>query len=107
MAAPEKKAEAPKKPGYEMPRPPMGLVHWFNAPGVEPTPAIVTGIGRSAIAVALVPTDSRVVLPKDGVMHVSDPRAKTAANPESGFWDFTPEHKALMKLIGIVEADAK
>jgi hypothetical protein len=91
-------AAKPDAKKYEMPRPPLGLVHWFSAPGGEPTPAIVTSIGRNAIALAIVPPDSRAVLPKDGVMYVGDPRSRTG-NPESGFWDFTPEHKLTAELM--------
>lgn len=96
--ATQEKPPATRKPAYEMPKPPLGLVHWFHALGSPPVPAIVTAVGRTAVAVALIPPESRVVLPKDAVLHVSDPRARNA-DPEYGLWDFTPEHKQLLALV--------
>lgn len=87
---------------YKMPRP-TTIVQWQHAPGGEFSPAIVTRVGRTAISVMVFPTESRVGVPKDGVSHVSDPRAKTMVAPESGLWDFTEEYRVVQKLVEAVE----
>ena len=75
-----------------------GLVLWRHTPDGEASPAAVTRVGQNAIAVMIFPPDSRAGIPKDGVMHVSDPRAKTLAQPDAGLWDYTDETKLLMRL---------
>lgn len=87
---------------YKMPCP-TTIVQWQHAPGGEFSPAIVTRVGRTAISVMVFPTESRVGVPKDGVSHVSDPRAKTMVAPESGLWDFTEEYRVVQKLVEAVE----
>lgn len=85
---------------FQMPTP-GSLVIWFAAPGGDACVAAVTKIGRRAISVMLFPPDSRVGQPKDSVRHVDDPWNKIYdINPDSGVWDFTPEHKLLLSVVG-------
>lgn len=82
---------------YVMPRP-TDIVRWQHAPGAEFHPAIVTQKGRSGISVMVFASGTRVATPKDGVLHVSDPRVKQLITVVDGLWDFTPEHLELTAL---------
>ena len=86
-------------PPFVMPKPPT-LVVWRNAPGGEPTNAIVTAVGRHAISVMLFPPESRVGVPKDGVRYKGDPWNLTqGVNSDSGIWEYTEETLQLRHLI--------
>lgn len=87
----------PKKPGFRMPKP-GAVVIWRHVIGGDPSPAVVTKLGRQGISVMVFPPDSRVGIPKDGVRHISDPQVKTQVMPESGIWDHTDETKLLLAL---------
>lgn len=80
---------------YVMPRP-TDIVRWQHAAGSEFNPAIVTQKGRSAISVMVFPSESRFPIPKGGVLHVTDPRAKTLVAVGDGLWDYTEEHLAFL-----------
>lgn len=82
---------------YVMPRP-TDIVRWQHAPGAEFHPAIVTQRGRSGISVMVFAPGTRVATPKDGVLHVSDPRVKQLITVVDGLWDFTQEHLDLAAL---------
>jgi len=67
---------------------------------METTNAIVTKVGRDAINLAVIPPESRSILVKEGVKYVGDPRIKIKGwDPESGLWDYTPDHKQFMELV--------
>lgn len=85
---------------YAMPKP-SPVVVWRNAPNGDPTFAIVTKFGKSAVSLMLFPPDSRAGIPRDGVRHVGDPQCKVRIDSDSGVWDFTDETKALRILAGI------
>jgi hypothetical protein len=101
---PPKPAPAAKPEAYRMPKPPAVVV-WRHVPGGEPVNAVVTKVGRTAISVMLFPPDSRVGVPKEAVMHVSDPRVKTLVSPESGVWDYEESHKLLLAVARAVVPD--
>lgn len=82
---------------YVMPRP-TDIVRWQHAPGAEFHPAIVTQRGRSGISVMVFAPGTRVATPKDGVLHVSDPRVKQLITVVDGLWDFTQEYLDLAAL---------
>jgi hypothetical protein len=85
---------------FQMPIPTIGLVVWRHTPDSEPYAAVVTKRGKTAISVMVFPPDSRGGLPKDGVLHINDPRLKgTQASPDSGCWDFTDATKELKALV--------
>jgi hypothetical protein len=85
-------------PKYKPPVPDLGPVLWYHVPGGEPSPAIVTRAGRDACDVIVFPPESRVGVPKSGVLYVNDPRAKTMVSPESGFWDYTEDTKLIHQI---------
>jgi hypothetical protein len=99
-----KKPDAPAK--FVMPRP-TALVLWRHVIGGTPSPAAVTQVGRDAISVMIFPPDSRAGVPKDAVMHISDPRARTLVSPESGLWDYPPEYSAILDRLSVLEAADK
>jgi hypothetical protein len=93
-----------KKPDkYRAPTPDLGPVLWSHVPGGEQSSAIVTRAGRDAIDVIIFPPESRIGIPKSGVVYVGDPRAATMVSPESGFWDYTNESKRITKLEAVIE----
>jgi hypothetical protein len=95
-------AKRPEK--YRAPTPNLGPVLWSHIPGGEQSSAIVTRAGRDAIDVIIFPPESRIGIPKSGVVYVGDPRAATMVSPESGFWDFTAESKKLAELSALIES---
>lgn len=84
---------------YVMPRP-TDIVRWQHVPGSEFNPAVVTQRGRSAISIMVFPPESRFGTPKSGVLHVSDPRAKTLVSVGDGLWDYTEEH---LNFLGVMD----
>jgi hypothetical protein len=90
-------------PKYKSPVPDLGPVIWRHVPGGEPSPAIVTRAGRDACDVIVFPPESRIGIPKSGVLYVGDPRAATMVSPESGFWDFTDLEKRLRRIEAATE----
>ena len=93
------------QPKYRPPVPDLGPVLWFHVPGGEPSPAIVTRAGRDACDVIVFPPESRVGVPKSGVLHVNDPRARTMISPENGFWDFTNESRRIAEIYSALASD--
>jgi hypothetical protein len=82
---------------YEMPKPPIGAVHFYPAIGDTPVPALVTQVGRRAVNLLAFPPDTRGGVPRDGVRHIDDPDLRrTTETAMLGCWDFTDEHKLLV-----------
>lgn len=85
---------------FVMPRPPA-IVVWRPAPGGDAQFAIVTKYGKSAISLAVIAPESRVLAPKDAVRYVDDPWNKThPIDPDSGVWELTEESKLLLAISG-------
>lgn len=79
---------------YKMPAVHVGdIVLWkHNVGSNDPAPAVVTKVGQAGIGVLMLPPDSRVGTPRDGVRHVSDPALATVLSSDTGVWDYTFSH---------------
>jgi hypothetical protein len=79
-----------------MPKP-GPFVMWSFVIGGPQFPAAVTHVGRNAIDLAVFAPEHRGIVPAQGSLHVSDPRAKNAP-PDAGVWDFMESEKRLAAL---------
>lgn len=77
-------------------------VHWWPygeiGVGAKPVPAIVTEIGTRTLHLSLIAAGAKMVIPKEGVRHVSDPDAKRDEFKEVGAWSYSPIMKLLRDL---------
>ena len=71
-------------------------VLWFSGSDLaNPSPGIVTSVGNETINVSVVVPNCLNFLVRDGVRHVSDPKAKSSEAADNGLWDYTPSAKRL------------
>jgi hypothetical protein len=98
----------PPPNSYKSPVPPLGVVLWATNPGSSQWfPAIVTERANGAISVMVIPSEAKGGMPKDSVLHKSDPRFAQLMDQSSGVWDYTEETKLihLLKRIAIPDVD--
>lgn len=74
---------------------------WYQDcdPGQEPRAAIVTKIGSRSICCSILAPENQNLLVRDGVLHISDPKARLQFNKDSGAWDYSP----LLRRLAVVE----
>lgn len=72
-------------------------VVWYadSRPDTEPSAAIVCVAKQNNVDLVVMDRDIINVRPRDGVMHVDDPRVKIHPD-ERGAWDYTDEDKRRM-----------
>src|SRR6266849_1519226 len=69
------------------------IVYWYDHPGGQPHPAIVTALGNECICCNIFDPASYNMRIRDGVRHRCDPRAKQAEMQENGCWSHRGEWK--------------
>lgn len=66
------------------------MVWWYNSgeTNLPPCAAFVSAIGTRSISLHILVPNTRAVMCRDGVRHVSDDNVVEADRMESGLWDF-------------------
>jgi hypothetical protein len=82
-----------------MPHASIGPCVWMPTPYGEPSPALITQVGKRTLNLTVFAADTRGGFIKDGVRHASDPDLnRTVASGEAGCWDYTSDQKRLSQL---------
>ncbi len=65
---------------------------WYQDcdPGQEPRAATVTKVGAQSICCSVMAPENQNLQVRDGVLHISDPKARLQFNKDAGAWDYTP-----------------
>lgn len=71
---------------------------------VAPFPALVTGIGNEAIALNVFSRGIQNMWSRDGVRHISDPKARHTEFQENGAWSHTPQAISQARRIAELES---
>jgi hypothetical protein len=91
-----------------MPTVSLGPCIWMPSPYGEPSPAMITQIGKRTLNLIVFSPDSKVGHLRDGVRHASDPDlTRTVASGEAGCWDYTSDQKRIFELersLGVTDA---
>jgi hypothetical protein len=87
---------------YKMPPVSLGdTVLWLHERGrKDPQAAIVTSVGRETINVSLLVDDQRLLIPKTGARHVTDPGLAKMVQYPGGVWDYTETGRKIRDLLG-------
>ena len=86
---------------YVMPLARVGFAVWYPDKHdlSEPIPCIITKIGLGSVSLTMWAEDNRGGIPKDGVMHLSDPEIDVRAGYTAGVWDYAPAEKILNAMV--------
>lgn len=60
--------------------------------------AIVTGVGTGSLSLSIAAKDSRALVVKGGVRHISDPQLRNVI-AHDGVWDYTDWDKKLLAVL--------
>ena len=86
---------------YKMPAPEVGEgVLWYpdGDTAQQPLPALVTRVGYETVCVSIFDSATINTRIRDGVRHLSDPRARNLETRDNGGWEFHPHGLLLRNL---------
>lgn len=91
---------------YRMPEAELGDVVYWHEGGVpgNAQPAIVTKVSQETLCLNIFDPSLLNMTIRDGVRHITDPRARSIEFQENGAWDHTRQTKRFFELAKLVES---